>query len=186
VAELSPHPLVTAIGANLGAPGTALESAGKSFAGADTSAFTAKRDTKAAQDVADAFATDNHRPKLVTFAGFLGGKVEDKSQVSWQVVYRDTNLDTWLLVLESDIVFRDTLRDDRMPFRELDEIWLRDDTVVTEGSGPLQPDEIQARQLRGAFTAAGAAAAASLTGDASSAPETGVYCGGGCTRRSFV
>jgi hypothetical protein len=185
VADLSPHPLVTAIGAKVGATGSALDSAAQKLVAANGSDFTTKRDTKAAQDVAEAFATDQHRPKLVTFAGLLGGKVDDTSNVPWRVLYRDTNLDTWLLVLESDIVFRDTLRDDSMPFRERDEIWLKGDTAVTEGSGALQPEEIQARQLRGAFTAAGAAAA-SLTGDATAGPNTGPYCSETCGRRSFI
>jgi hypothetical protein len=181
VVNLKPHPLVTAIGARLGV-GSAADRSGAPVSDRESGASwwsSAKADT-----IADALAGDSHAPELVTFAGFLGGKVDDKG-VSWRVLYRDTKLRTWLLVPDSDIVFRHTLRDDRMPFREHDEIWLRRETAVTEGSGPLQDGEIQARQLRGAFTAASDVGPA-LTGDAGPASDSGVYCGGGCTRRSFV
>ena len=196
--DLSPHPLVTAIGAYLGsaaAQNSPLETAGKKFDGATKSGTTArpndsfvkKRDLTEAQALADALAQDDHTPEFVTFDGLLGGNLEDNptSKVLWRVLYRDPKLETWLLVLETDILFRDTLRDDRMPFRERDVIWLKRDTAVGKGSGPLQSGEIQARQLRGGFTAAGDVAAA-LTGDAGPASDSGVYCGGGCTRRSFV
>jgi hypothetical protein len=196
--DLSPHPLVTAIGASLGrsaAQNSPLETAGTNFDNASRSGTTArpndsflkKRGLTEAQAVADALAQDDHTPEFVTFDGLLGGNLEDNptTQVLWRVLYRDPNLETWLLVLETDILFRDTLRDDRMPFRERDVIWLKRDTAVGEGSGPLQAGEIQARLLRGGFTAAGDVAAA-VTGDTAAASETGVYCGGGCTRRSFV
>ena len=196
--DLSPHPLVTAIGAYLGSAAAAnspLDTARQRFdnaAGSRTTppneSFVKKRGSTAAQALADALAQDDHTPEFVTFDGLLGGNLEDNpptSKVLWRVLYRDSKLETWLVVLETDILFRDTLRDDRMPFRERDVIWLKRDTAVGEGSGPLQAGEIQARLLRGGFTAAGDVAAA-LTGDAGPASTSGVYCGGGCTRRSFV
>jgi hypothetical protein len=83
---------------------------------------------------------------------------------------------TWLLVEEERILFRDTLCDDSMPFRERDVVWLRRDTPVSHGMGAPQPDEVQARQLRGEFTAAGDFKPALGDGGTAPAPATGPWC----------
>jgi hypothetical protein len=183
-ADLSPHPLVTAIGASLGATGTPLDTARNTLSNATpppraaprpNDEFTGKRTWAEAQGLADALAQDSNVPELVAFAGCVGGNLNDPPGTFWRLLYLDMKLLTWLLIEEDKILFRDTLRDDTMPFRERDVIWLRRDTPVSHGMGAPQPGEVQARQLRGEFTAAGDFKPA-LGGGTASTPPTGPWC----------
>lgn len=167
--NLAPHPLVVALAQGL------LEDAGTMSTAASRSAPEQVPDDLARrQELADALAADPNLPGLRNFAGFLGGKLDDSSSGTWQLLYLDAKLLTWLLVRRDDIVCRQAVKDDTAPFAERDVIWLKTDASLSRGSGPLQRDEVQARFLRGDFTRA-EDLAASLTGGTFSAA-TGIFC----------
>jgi hypothetical protein len=139
--------------------------------------------------LANSLANESHVPELVTFAGFLGGTLEytaGRETTKWRLLYLDAKLVTWLLVRESEIVQRASVEDRRTPFGGRDVIWIAADTSVSRGSGAPQPEEVQARYLRGDFTRAGDFAATINSGTFSS--PTGVFCEhptpGCCGRRT--
>jgi hypothetical protein len=130
-----------------------------------------------AMAMANTLANESHLPELVTFAGFLGGTLEyimGREHTNWRLLYLDAKLVTWLLVPESEIVQRAKLQDRRTPFGERDVIWMAADTSVSRGTGAPQPEEVQARYLRGDFTRAGDFAATINSGTFAS--PTGVFC----------
>lgn len=172
MADHSPHPLVTALAKKLGTPGSALEAAAKEFETAEAADLD-----KAKRKLANALARQPDLPELMSFAGFVGGVLDDKEGVTktaWQLLYLDAKLRTWLLIKQDDILLRRRVGEDKSPFGKRDIVWLKADASLSEGSGPIQPDDLQARFLRGGFTRA-ADVAASLTDGAPSA-STGVFC----------
>jgi hypothetical protein len=112
-------------------------------------------DQRAAQippaDLANALARQAGLPELVTFAGYLGGTVQDGSQTEWRVLYLDTHLQRWLLVRDTDVLYNVSVDDETSPSSKRDVIWVRADASVGGGSGS-QP--VEARFLTGAFTRA--------------------------------
>jgi hypothetical protein len=210
--DLSPHPLVTALGSNLGAAGSPLRDASDQFDQAvqaaaaaagggggggggggplaagpvrEAGAINAERTTGAARGVADALASDPNAPRLVSFAGYLGGiAATDSDGVRWRLFYFDWKLQTWLAVAQPSIVYRVAIQDPKWPFGQLDVIWVRSEAAVGEGTGPL-PQQVQGRFLRGDFTSAGDFRTDSLAGTLSAS--TGVFCDAesvGCCRRA--
>jgi hypothetical protein len=189
----SPHPLVTGLAKGLKADasgklspeaGTPLDQALQAL---QSAAKAKKEQAQEAVDVAlaDEIANDPALPELHTFAGFLGGVLDDsggKTGSRWQLLYFDAKLRTWLLVDEKNILLRSTVDDETSPYGTRDHVWLKSDASVSEGEGAVQTDEIQARFMRGAFVSAGQFAAsvssgtfASVTGPA--CPLTPGCCG---------
>lgn len=199
MAQLVPHPVVAALAERL-------ETDEKTFldeyhdvrraeayaaAGADPDqAAEARSDLDArARELANQLAGDSRLPEVNAFAGFLGGILDDKAGTTkaiWRLLYLDAKLLTWLLVKEDEILLRSSVRDEKAPFNKRDVIWLKSDASLGEGSGPPQPDEVQARFLRGSFTRAGDFAATLSGGTFAPAggPLDGVLTWGCCGRRT--
>jgi hypothetical protein len=122
-------------------------------------------------------------PDLVTFAGYLGGKVPHAGR-DWRLLYCDSRLQTWLLVEESNIVYNATLDDYTSPFRKRDVIWVKESASVGTGRGS---QSAHARFLTGAFTRAGDFDAP--LGGGTLAAATGVFCeaktAACCHRKSY-
>jgi hypothetical protein len=202
MAQLVPHPVVAALAEGLGKGAetsflhdyhkvrraAAYAAAGQ--ADADEVAQARSDLDMRAEELAKELAEDSHLPELNAFAGFLGGVLLDDrkgtSQAIWRLLYLDAKLLTWLLVKEDEIVLRSTVRDATAPFENRDVIWLKSDASLSEGSGPPQPNEVQARFLRGSFTRAGDFAATLSGGTfapAGGLPD-GIFTWGCCGRRT--
>ena len=168
---LKPNPLVTALAKELVSAVLVLDSAG---AVQQVSPSQANDD-----EIMDALVADPSVPQLVTFAGFLGGKFDDRSGTTWRFLYLDPKLVTWLVVNEDDVVLHRKVQDVTMPSKDKDPIlrdlvWLKSSASVSDGSGPPRPREIEAQFLRGDFIGAGDFSA-SLTGGTFSRA-TGLLC----------
>lgn len=123
------------------------------------------------QSTAEALAASSDPAQLVMFAGFLGGVVphDDKD---WQVLYIDLELAEWLVFIADEIVIKDTVKDETVPFdEERDVLWVRANATVGRGNA-LQ--SLEAQFLTGDFTRAGDFDAP-LTGGTLAAA-TGVFC----------
>ena len=184
-----PHPIVSELAKELKrkADGT-LSQEGNDLEQAEQAlkaAKAAKQATKtkqqavdtAAMALADKIANDPSLPELYTFAGYLGGVVADETKTTkttWQLLYLDQKLLTWLLVDPKSILLRKDIKDETSPAGSRDYVWMKSDASVSRGEGPPQRNEIQARFLRGDFVSAGDFAA-SVTGG-TYAPPTGPAC----------
>lgn len=193
--DYPPHPLVAALAKGLKKDdaGNYSAEAGSPLAKAGTALEKARKAGKGESEAQDAFdaalvdaiADDPSLPQLHTFAGFLGGTRDDSTGSTksvWRLLYLDPKLRTWLLVNEKSILATSRVDDETSPFGTRDHVWMQSDASVSEGEGPLQKDEIQARFMRGAFVSAGQFAAsvssgtfASVTGPA--CPLTPGCCG---------
>jgi hypothetical protein len=138
----------------------------------------------AAVDPVNELARRDDLPELVTFAGYVGGKVQDAGNNDWRVLYLDTRLQNWLLVKDGDVLYNTTVDDDTSPSGKRDVIWVKADASVGHGSGSLS---VEARFLTGDFTRAGDYEAAPAGGTLAAA--TGVFCEARtplcCRRRSL-
>ena len=164
MADYLPHPLVTELAQKLGAHGSELATAASKFAEAAQEAG-GEAPPAAAHELADVLARQPDLPALMNFAGFLGGTLDDKKGVTksrWRLLYLDVKLLTWLLIREEDILLSLRVGDADAKVEKRDVVWLKTDASLSHGSGPIPPDEIQARFLRGDFTRA-ADVAATLT-----------------------
>jgi hypothetical protein len=106
-------------------------------------------------------------PDLVTFAGYVGGVVDDKAGTTkkeWVVLYLDAKLVGWLLVESDGIIYRETVKDPSGGHRDV--LWVRADASVGRGRGAQTNEE---RFLRGDFTAAGDFAATPTGGTTAAA-----------------
>ena len=129
------------------------------------------------ESLADALAKDASLGELHTFAGYLGGKVEDEAKTTnttWRLLYLDAKLRSWLLIAQESILLRKDVPDDTSPTGSRDHIWVQADASVSQGEGAPQKNEIQARFLRGDFVSAGDFAASVAGG--TFAPVTGPLC----------
>jgi hypothetical protein len=194
-----PHPLVVELAAKL-TKGAATPSQARTTFEAAVQAMKAveasgaptdsEQDAlnKAATGLANEIANDPALPELHTFAGYLGGIVKDATnttRTTWQLLYLDAKLRSWLLVGQESILLRKDVKDDTSPSGSRDHVWVKADASVSQGEGPPQKNEIQARFLRGDFVSAGDFAA-SVTGG-TYAPVTGPMCPltpGCCGRRT--
>ena len=134
-------------------------------------------DEPLSRELVDALATDSGSPELVTFAGYLGGTIRPEKEEegrSWRVLYLDAKLRTWLLVNPKDILLSRRMPDETSPFGKRDVIWLRSSASVSDGTGPVRRNEIEAQFVRGDFVGAGDFSA-SLTGGTYSRA-TGLLC----------
>ena len=156
--DLNPHPLVKLLAKSLNDAGVVPAQAAAEIAEAETDA-----------QFADALAKSDSLPELVSFAGFLGGRVS-RERKNWRVLYLDSRLVSWLLVDEKGIIHREKVKDDKAPSGEHDVIWVAADAAVGRGSG-AQP--VEARFLTGEFTRAGDFDASPAAG---TGPSTGVFC----------
>jgi hypothetical protein len=148
-------------------------------------AYEANMNAQTEGELANELANLTDLPELYTFAGYLGGLVADEkdpTKANWQLLYLDAKLLTWLLLDEASIVLTNRVDDETSPLGSRDYVWLKTDASVSRGEGPPQPNEIQARFLRGDFVSAGDFAAsvtggtfASVTGPA--CPLTPGCCG---------
>src|SRR6185369_16429799 len=115
--------------------------------------------------------------KLQVFAGFLGGVVTQKVNSvdsSWQLLYLDPKLLTWLLVDVDALLFARNVPNQQAAFGGFDHVWVKADGLVGPGDGSVQNTEIESRYMRGGFVSAGDFAA-SVTGG-TYAPPTGQLC----------
>lgn len=137
-----------------------------------------KRGETDAMKLANDLANDPSLGELYTFAGYLGGILNDDSrtirETTWRLLYLDAKLRSWLLVGQDSILLRRDVKDDTSPSGRRDHIWVKADASVSQGEGPPQKNEIQARFLRGDFVSAGDFAA-SVSGG-TFAPVTGPLC----------
>ena len=149
MADHEPNEIVTDLATGLSEKGvTELQEAAKALREADAAAEGEKK-----SDLATKLANLAGLPELVTFAGFLGGLLEDGGGRPWRLLYTDWQLSRWLLVREEDIVFRKVLRGDKSPaYEEHDVIWVKSDASVGQGKGS---PSVEARFLTGDFTRAG-------------------------------
>ena len=194
-----PHPLVLELAQELTKTDGEPSDAAKELGAAEqalTAARHAGRPTGEQQEAVDTaaikvvglIANDPAQPELYTFAGYLGGIVEDSAgtiKTTWRLLYLDAKLQTWLLVGQESILLRKDVTDETSPSGSRDHVWVKADASVSQGEGPPQKNEIQARFLRGDFVSAGDFAA-SVTGG-TYAPVTGPMCPltpGCCGRRT--
>ena len=126
--------------------------------------------------LADGLAKDASLGELHTFAGYLGGSLAGypDEKPTWRLLYLDAKLRSWLLVSQDSILLRKDVPDATSPTGSRDHIWVKADASVSQGEGPPQNNEIQARFLRGDFVSAGDFAAAVAGG--TFAPVTGPLC----------
>jgi hypothetical protein len=185
-----PHPLVVELAKQLvktaaGNPTRAVAAVAQAQGALDTAlqAGTASQTNvddvaNAAMALADALANDPSIKELYAFAGYLGGTVNDPAGVTpaakWQLLYLDPKLRSWLLVDQTSIRLRMDVKDETSPSGTRDHVWLTTDASVSQGEGPPQKNEIQARFLRGDFMSAGDFAASVTAG--TFAPPTGPLC----------
>ena len=192
-ANLTPHPLVAGIAAELDEKGLPLKKKGGELVAAKEAAATGtppKDDrgelkTVGAEDAKSivGLAALPDVPEMVTFAGYVGARITRDAK-DWCVFYLDSRLLTWLLVPTDGIVFRDAVQDDLAPCGVQDVLWVKADTTVGRGSGSLS---IEGQFLSGEFTRAGDFEAGPTGGTQAAA--TGVFCEArspGCCRPCTV
>jgi hypothetical protein len=185
MADLVPHPLVTSVALKLAEKnfGTLQKDADpllKKVAGGNAiTAATysdaikkAKSSTHASEkdDLATAFANQANLPGLSLFAGFLGGPV-DHENMTWRLLYLDSQLDSWMLVPEDAILVNQQLTDENAPSGVRDVLWVDSTANLLRGSGARTND---GRFLVGELTRAGDFAASTSGGTFSAA--TGLLC----------
>jgi hypothetical protein len=185
MADLVPHPLVTSVALKLAQKnfGTLQADADpllKKVAGGNAiTAATysdaikkAKSSTHASEkdDLATAFANQANLPGLSLFAGFLGGPV-DHENMTWRLLYLDSQLDSWMLVPEDAILVNQQLTDENAPSGVRDVLWVDSTANLLRGSGARTND---GRFLVGELTRAGDFAASTSGGTFSAA--TGLLC----------
>jgi hypothetical protein len=150
---------------------------GYNFDATDQTARQQNQD-KHGPSLANELANDPTFPTLYTFAGYLGGVVDQKgpADATWQLLYLDAKLLTWLLLDVDSVVYTNTVTDDTSPFGSRDYVWLESDASVSQGEGPIQRNEVQARFLRGDFVSTGDFAASMMAMAGTFAPTTGPAC----------
>ena len=150
--DLSPHPLVVGLATALKAKNTGAQRRKAATDAADQAQQVAKA---AAAPVAvpavgalgsagmaqvAARLTDPNIPELAAFGGYLGGTVKaPPGNATWQILYLDAKLLTWMLVQQDEIIFHQRLDDDNAVFKERDVIWVVAVALVGRSSGPLSP-----------------------------------------------
>ena len=178
--NLKPHPLVPNVAKGLEQAGVDLQTAADELLAAEAKLeerqqpgakpVKAKPPTGDAKDALGLAATGDV-PELVTFAGYLGATIP-RAGKRWCVLYLDTRLLTWLLLLERGIVFREEHKDDDAACGRRDILWVKADTPVASGNGSLTAE---AQFLTGAFARAGDFDNVQL-GAGTAAAATGVFC----------
>jgi hypothetical protein len=183
--DLVPHPLVTSVALKLaqkkfGTLQTDADPLLKKVAGkrAITAATysdavkKAKSSTHASEKdaLATAFANQANLPGLSLFAGFLGGPV-DHENVTWRLLYLDSQLDSWMLVPEDAIIVNQQLTDENAPSGVRDVLWVDSTANLLRGSGARTND---GRFLVGELTRAGDFAAS--TGGGTFSAASGLLC----------
>jgi hypothetical protein len=156
MAEYEPHPLVVALARELLDDEKLVGQHGQGVSD---------------EQVASTFAHDATVSGLLTYAGYLGGVLEDEASGTWIVLYLDAKLLTWLVVQEAGIVLHRRMDDKTAPDGQRDVIWVKRDAFVTKGSTPPSPEK---RFLQGDLIRAGEFSA-SLTAPALSSA-TGIFC----------
>jgi hypothetical protein len=168
--DLDPNPLVTRVTAGLHQRGVA-GLVSRADAGKSAQELSGSADGTV---LANALAGKASLPELVTFAGYLGGTLDNptgEEPATWRLLYLDSKLWTWLLVPDDGIVLRERVEEEGARGKERDVLWVNADAMVRRGSGP---QSVHGRFLSGDFTRAGDFAA-SLSGGTFSAA-TGIFC----------
>jgi hypothetical protein len=109
----------------------------------------------------------------VSFVGYVGRTFSHR-EMSWTVVYRDLDLQTWLIIERAGIVDQDDISassGEGTPVAR-DIVWVKADAAVGHGSRALS---IEGMFLTGNFTRAGDLEATPDGGTL--AASTGVFCG---------
>jgi hypothetical protein len=186
MADLVPHPLVTSVALKLAQKnvGTLQADADpllKKVAGTNKAITAAtyssaiqkaKSSTHASEKdkLATAFANQANLPGLSLFAGFLGGPV-DHENMTWRLLYLDSQLDSWMLVPEDAILVYQQLTDENAPSGVRDVLWVDSTANLVRGSGARTND---GRFLVGELTRAGDFAAS--TGGGTFSAASGLLC----------
>ena len=179
--NLKPHPLVPKVAKGLEQVGVDLQTAADALLAEQaqlpddkqelsTKPVKTKAPTGDAKDALGLAATADV-PALVTFAGYLGATIP-RAGKRWCVLYLDTRLLTWLLLLEDGIVFREEHKDEDAACGKRDVLWVKADTPVASGNGSLTAE---AQFLTGAFARAGDYDNMQ-PGAGTAAAATGVFC----------
>jgi hypothetical protein len=183
--DLVPHPLVTSVALKLAQKNVGTlqadadpllkKVAGKRAITAATysdAVKKAKSSTHASEKdaLATAFANQANLPGLSLFAGFLGGPV-DHENVTWRLLYLDSQLDSWMLVPEDAIIVNQQLTDENAPSGVRDVLWVDSTANLLRGSGARTND---GRFLVGELTRAGDFAAS--TGGGTFSAASGLLC----------
>lgn len=159
----------------------AAEDAKEAAAGAEANAAKAAADKAAADKAFDdakeeatkavkQLAGDATIPELAAFGGYVGGTTNaPPSTETWQILYLDAKLLTWLLVPRNQILFHQRMDDDKAAFNQRDFIWVKADVPLARSSGP------PSIWLSGDFTRA-VDFTPPLAGGAPAAPQTGIFC----------
>lgn len=181
MADFIPHPLVTCVARELGEKkvpalknDAKVKAAYKKVTGDREArlkwAEDDTQDVDEKNDLATAFANQATIPGLSLLAGYLGGSmIRDKAP--WRLIYLDSELDSWLLVAESDIVVHQRLKDEHAPSGVRDLLWIDATANLLRGSGPQTNDS---RFLVGQLTRAGDFAAS--TGGGTFSAASGLLC----------
>ena len=120
--------------------------------------------------LATAFANQADLPGLTLFAGFLGGPV-DHENLTWRLLYLDSQLDSWMLVPEDAILVYQQLADENAPSGVRDVLWVDATANLVRGSGARTNE---GRFLVGELTRAGDFAAS--TGGGTFSAASGLLC----------
>ena len=110
------------------------------------------------------------RSDLIVYAGYLGGAL-DEDDKTWQLLYLDARLQSWLLVGQDDIIAHDKRKDDPAAEIYRDFIWVDGCAPIVRGAGPRSQE---AKFLVGEFTRAADFAMSARGGTFSAA--TGLLC----------
>lgn len=86
------------------------------------------------------------------FVGLLGGRVKRDNNELWRVLFYDSNLSDWLLVLENDVVYARRVNDRTAPEGLRDYVWVKADGKVAHGNANRSPEALF---LSGDFIRAG-------------------------------
>ena len=157
--NLDPNPLVTDLEKRLGAP--------------DSGAMRVQIGE------AGSLATAAGVPEVVSFTGYLGGKVPhgkdgDGKDVQWCLLYLDADLRTWLIIEAKGIVRRKTVEEKTTDADPCDVVWVLADAAVGRGSGSLS---LEGQFLTGEFTRAADVDEGPM-GAGTFAAATGMFCAG--------
>jgi hypothetical protein len=120
---------------------------------------------------ANAPAAEPSAADVIIFEGYLRGSAGEGRE-HWVVLYRDLELERWLVVEETSIRGRAQIQDPGWPRHVRDRIWVYKDAVVGTGRGPVTTETMF---LLGEFTRAGNVEAAPAGGTLPPASD-GVFC----------
>ena len=175
MADPGQHKLITELGKKLAEDDPDLKQKYQAVEVAEAGGEEIQRDAdaenadKARQELVTALA--QKIPELVTFAGFVLGKVTEPGDGEWWLLSTDWQLQKWLLIEEKGVVYHTEVDDDDAPFKKRDVVWVKAEASVGTGKGS---QSVPSRFLSGFFTRAGDYDAPVSGGTFGAA--TGIFC----------